>query len=437
MLSAEDAERVASEQARTALPFASVALRMGLVDEPTLVNALAEHFGVPGVDLGASTIDGTLLGLIPEQVARSHQILPLSESDQMLILAMATPDARGVIDEIAFATGREVLPHVAIRAQLADAIDSAYAARRSGQTLVWRGPRATAGVSTLTPSPRSPGLEVEFPEEAFAGGTGVEVPKPDGSGRPRVLAVDDEESILDIIDRTLSHRGMEVVRATRGRRALELLRSTSPNIILLDAMLPEIHGFELCGTIKRSERFKDVPVMIISAVYTGWNFAQDIKRLYGADDYLEKPFRVGELIRRVENLLAKTSAKPPMVDVKESIAEAELQTRKAAEAYKAGRLDEALDAAQRAVVADPFDARAHFVLGSVQQARGQVIQAITSYERVAEIEPALFSALKNLAVLYERQGFRAKAVETWMRALDQSPSDAVRQTIKAHLIGLL
>ena len=68
---------------------------------------------------------------------------------------------------------------------------------------------------------------------------------------------------------------------------------------------------------------------------------------------------------------------------------------------------------------------------------GQIYEAISEYERVVELAPTMFSALKNLAALYERQGFKAKAVETWMRAVAQSPSDAVKQTIKAHLMGLI
>ena len=76
-------------------------------------------------------------------------------------------------------------------------------------------------------------------------------------------------------------------------------------------------------------------------------------------------------------------------------------------------------------------------LGTALHRAGRFYEAISEYERVVELAPGQFSALKNLAVLYERQGFKAKAVEMWMRALEASPSDAVRKTIKSHLIGLL
>jgi DNA-binding response OmpR family regulator len=268
-----------------------------------------------------------------------------------------------------------------------------------------------------------------------------EAPRPQVAPRkgdkPLVLAVDDELEILDIIDKALSHKGMDVVRATRGREALEKLQAHVPDIVLLDAMLPEIHGFEICHKIKQSQQFKHVPVIIISAIYTGWNFITDIKRIYGADDFMAKPFRVMEMVRKVEETLAKSQVRPRSPEVAQAHKQAELLMKEAADALKAGRIDAAVDAAERSSRADPFDPRTHFILGMALHKAGRIYEAISVYERVVELNPSQFAALKNLAVLYERQGFKAKAVETWMRALEQSPSEPVRQTIKAHLIDLL
>ena len=293
-------------------------------------------------------------------------------------------------------------------------------------------------VAVRLPAREAPRVEPVLPEaqlpplEPMAG----IAPRPEGAPA-RVLAVDDEEAILDLIQKALGSRSIEVVRATRGRQALELLRQTVPDVVLLDAMLPEIHGFEICSKIKGSDGFRHIPVIIISAIYTGWNLAADVKRLYGADDFMAKPFRVVELVRKVEEQLERTKARPRAQDVEAANRVAVREAKAAAEFYQAGRLDEAKAAAERSVKADPFDARAHFIYGSVLQGLGHVYQAISEYERVVELAPSMFGALKNLAVLYERQGFRSKAVEMWTRALDQSPTDAVRQTIKAHIIGLL
>jgi tetratricopeptide (TPR) repeat protein len=139
----------------------------------------------------------------------------------------------------------------------------------------------------------------------------------------------------------------------------------------------------------------------------------------------------------VEDTLKLNAARPEPPDLQQAGRQASMECKRAAEFLRLGRAAEAEQAARRALSHMPFDARAHFILGTALQAQGHIYQAISALERVVEISPSMFSALKNLAVLYERQGFRAKAVESWMRALEQSPSDAVRQTIKAHLIGLL
>ena len=85
-----------------------------------------------------------------------------------------------------------------------------------------------------------------------------------------------------------------------------------PDLVVLDGMLPEVHGFEICRQLKTSERFRHIPVIMMSAVHTGWRFAADVKEKYGADDYLEKPFEPAELLRRVETLLNRApAARPP------------------------------------------------------------------------------------------------------------------------------
>lgn len=441
ILTTADVDRALIEQGRVMLPLLSTVLRMGWSNEGALAAVLSEQAGVPGVELAACAIDTEVLGLVPQDLARSHHILPLARKDKSLQLAVASAEQHAMLDEIAFATGLEVLPFVALRGPLDRAIDEAWAARRAGEKL-WLGASvqgATAPtVAVRLPAREAPRVEPVLPEaqlpplEPMAG----VAPRPEGAPA-RVLAVDDEEAILDLIQKALGSRSIEVVRATRGRQALELLRQTVPDVVLLDAMLPEIHGFEICSKIKGSDGFRHIPVIIISAIYTGWNLAADVKRLYGADDFMAKPFRVVELVRKVEEQLERTKARPRAQDVEAANRVAVREAKAAAELYQAGRLDEARAAAERSVKADPFDARAHFIYGSVLQGLGHVYQAISEYERVVELAPSMFGALKNLAVLYERQGFRSKAVEMWTRALDQSPTDAVRQTIKAHIIGLL
>ena len=441
MVSPKTLKEALTAQGASLLPLGSTLIRLGAASEEDVVLALAEQHGVPGVVLSRSTLQCDSMGLVPERIASGHRILPLAVEGATLKVALANPADQVLLDEIAFASGKKTLPFVAVRVLLEDAVRRGYQARGEGAGLCHGSEASHEDVFlevVQPPAPDAPAMEPELSQGAVDEFPKMPPPRPRADhARPRVLVVDDEEAILDIIDRALSHKGMEVFRATRGREALDQLRATNPDLVLLDAMLPEIHGFEICAQIKRSEQYGHIPVIIISAVYTGWNLIQDVKAMYRADDYMTKPFRVMELVRKVEETLGKAKGRPPSPEQAEVHRTVDDQLRRVGEAVRAGQLEEALQAAQAAVKADPFDARAHFTLGTTLHRAGRVYEAIDEYERVVELAPSQFNALKNLAVLYERQGFKSKAVELWMRALNASPTDAVRDTIKAHLIGLL
>lgn len=446
ILAPEQLDKALNGQGSTLLPLASTALTMRLASERDLAASLAEQHGVPGVVLSACTIPTEVLGVMPAEVASAHYLLPMAFRGSALLLALANPREGALVDEIAFASGRAILPYVAPRVMIERMARAAYEAKRNGAEL-WVGPQSAhseEGHVEIIEPPQPPKAPMPDSMAELGAGGNIELDDkpqaraPERQGdKPLVLAVDDEVEILDIVDKALSHKGMQVVRATRGREALEKLQVNLPDIVLLDAMLPEIHGFEICHKIKQSQRFKHIPVIIISAIYTGWNFITDVKRIYGADDYMAKPFRIMELVRKVEETLAKTEVRPPSAEFAQAHKQADLLLKDAADALKGEDVERAVDAAERAVNADPFDPRTHFILGMALHKAGRIYEAISVYERVIELAPGQFAALKNLAVLYERQGFKAKAVEMWMRALEQSPSEPVRQTIKAHLIDLL
>ena len=251
-------------------------------------------------------------------------------------------------------------------------------------------------------------------------------------GGARILVVDDEPEICRLLERALTARGYTVEVATRGIEALHLIRSFRPDLVLLDAMLPELHGFEICRKIKGSLRFATLPVVMMSAVYRGWRFAQDTMESYGADDYVEKPFRLDDLTRRIEAVLA--GAKRPRED---GGAAAEEAYRDGVDHLRAGRLAEARKAFERAVLEDPFVPRLHVAVGRSAQEAGDDYGAIAAYERAVELKPDLLDVLQALGALYTRRGFRRKAVEVWERALAAAPDEATKTRLREKLVGLL
>jgi len=122
---------------------------------------------------------------------------------------------------------------------------------------------------------------------------------------PRILIVEDEPALMRGLKDSFSAKGYEVLAATDGAKGMELALSAFPDLILLDIMLPRMNGFEICRAIR--ERNSEMPILIVTAkgqeedVILGLNL--------GADDYIVKPFRLGELHARVNALLRRSKPK--------------------------------------------------------------------------------------------------------------------------------
>jgi DNA-binding response OmpR family regulator len=263
----------------------------------------------------------------------------------------------------------------------------------------------------------------------------IEVSAP---GIRTILIVDDDESIRKMVGRLLTKSGHRVIEADRGLTALRMVKEHSPDLIILDAMLPEVHGFDIARRIKKSKRYGETPIIMVSAVYRGWGFAEDLKQGFGVDAYIEKPFRIEELARVVSLCLSGNRFAVGSERVRgEHAAEAEAALNAGVEAYRAGRLEEAVTHLQKGLVIDPLAYRLHFHLGLLYGKTGQIFEAIGELEAAMELNSKHFVAAKNLAILYQKAGFRNKAVETWQRALTLAPDDETKKGIRDHLLDLL
>ncbi|NMB27480.1 MAG: response regulator transcription factor [Tissierellia bacterium] len=119
----------------------------------------------------------------------------------------------------------------------------------------------------------------------------------------KVLVVDDEKNIVELIQMNLETSGFQVIPAYTGKEALEKTISLSPDLILLDLMLPDIDGFEVCRMIKTNEETKDIPIIMITAKSEETD--KVIGLGLGADDYVTKPFSIRELEARIKTVLRR------------------------------------------------------------------------------------------------------------------------------------
>lgn len=127
----------------------------------------------------------------------------------------------------------------------------------------------------------------------------------------RILLVEDEESIQQIVSMNLEIEAYEVVSTALGKEALQLYKAQHFDLIILDVMLPDIGGLEVCEAIRLQN--KQIPIIIVSAKDTSFDRIKGLK--YGADDYLVKPFNLEELLLRIEKLLQRSSVPDsPKVD---------------------------------------------------------------------------------------------------------------------------
>jgi len=122
----------------------------------------------------------------------------------------------------------------------------------------------------------------------------------------RILVVDDEPEAVELLEFNLKQAGYAVISAADGAEALQKARAQTPDLIVLDVMLPEMDGFEVCKLLRLEPATARLPILMLTAK------AAEVDRILGlelgADDYLTKPFSPRELLLRIKNILARGRA---------------------------------------------------------------------------------------------------------------------------------
>ncbi len=119
----------------------------------------------------------------------------------------------------------------------------------------------------------------------------------------KILVVDDEKDIVEMLKYNLEKEGYSVITALNGTRALEQARENKPNLILLDIMMPEMDGWEVCRQLMRDEKTSTIPIIILTA--KGSEVDEVVGLELGADDYIVKPISIRKLIARVKTALRR------------------------------------------------------------------------------------------------------------------------------------
>jgi DNA-binding response OmpR family regulator len=124
-----------------------------------------------------------------------------------------------------------------------------------------------------------------------------------------ILIVEDDETLVETLRYNFERAGYELHTATDGVRGLELARSVQPDLIILDIMMPKLDGFSVCRILRQES---DVPIIMLTARQDEVDRIAGLE--LGADDYISKPFSLGELLARVRAIMRRTERQPHLTD---------------------------------------------------------------------------------------------------------------------------
>ncbi|MET0391408.1 MAG: response regulator, partial [Polyangiales bacterium] len=449
LVTADELTGMLEEQVKRGGRLASTAARDGKVSVTGALRALSEQQGVPAIDMRRQVVPLANLQLIPVEIARERIVLPVKVQGDQLLLAMACPDDQTSIEELSFVTAKTIFPHVALDEVLRFAIEDAYALLERGEKYyvgdavseeelralgitrpealtrpIANPVAALAKSEEAPPRPAAPArdpLLFAEPEPQVAGvvhgrppaegGPGLDqafsVPPPKalssrpapGSQNKRVLIVEDDADVRRLIQLQLTHVGIQCIEAESGTRALEVIRAEAPDAIVLDVVLPGVHGFDICRRLHGSQRYGHIPIVIVSAIHRGWRVAEDLRAAYGIEHVFEKPIDFPRLIQTLRLLL---EGKPVSHDAITLSEEAEIELTQGMAAFERGDIDGAVAHLAAGVGIDPLAFELQYHLGLLYGRREDLFSAIDALENAVRLCPRHFSALKNLAVVYQR-----------------------------------
>jgi two-component system response regulator ResD len=123
----------------------------------------------------------------------------------------------------------------------------------------------------------------------------------ENSSKIKVLVVDDEKDICDLIVQRLENSGFQADQALSGKEALTKIEHSCPDVVLLDFMMPEMDGREVCKILRRESRYDALSIIFLTARGEDWDYLEGYAG--GGDSYLVKPVRVGMLLEEIQKVL--------------------------------------------------------------------------------------------------------------------------------------
>ena len=132
--------------------------------------------------------------------------------------------------------------------------------------------------------------------------------------KKKILLVDDDADFTEAIKLLLESRSYDVTAANDGKEGLKKVQTEGPDLIILDVMMPEIDGYEMCAKLKSDPQYGHIPILLLTAVgeaISTTTYTKEMGMRMEADDYIPKPVELMELVERVEKLFRISAGKNP------------------------------------------------------------------------------------------------------------------------------
>jgi two-component system phosphate regulon response regulator PhoB len=218
------------------------------------------------------------------------------------------------------------------------------------------------------------------------------------ASRPRILVAEDEPDMMTLVSSSLKNAGFDVFSAEDGAEALAKSRETPPSLLILDLMLPEMSGLEVCKALKKDTVTASIPIVMLTAR------AEEVDRIVGfelgADDYVTKPFSPRELVLRVQSVLRRYAGPDPVASDELKLGEITIHRARCEVRVKNQQID--LTATEFKLLATLMERR-----GRVQS-RDTLLNDVWGYESLIDTR----TVDTHIRRLREKLGAAADSIET-------------------------
>jgi DNA-binding response OmpR family regulator len=121
----------------------------------------------------------------------------------------------------------------------------------------------------------------------------------------KILIIDDEPAVVEMIKLIVARQGYQAVSLNSSEKAIEVIKEEMPDLVLLDITMPEKDGYQICDEVRCAGDIKDIPIIVFTAQALEKDMIDKSHVVYGATDYIVKPFEQEELLAKIQNILRK------------------------------------------------------------------------------------------------------------------------------------